>query len=168
MTKVRKLNVFTVSAIVIGMLSFALVFNSLTPSYSAKKEIVEEFSYELRDVSDVIFSNETVVEKSPTIDNNTINFRVNLKGKDDYFQFFFDILNASVRTGTVKDIKIIGLKNDDKVRISIIGIKKGDIIEGSRYIDNVKVAVECLEDNYDNNGNLQPLIEDISIIIEID
>ncbi len=168
MTKIGKVNIFAISAIVIGILSFALVFSNLTSSYSAKKEIVEDFSYELRDISDLIHSETTTINKEPKIENKKINFQVNFQGKGDYFQFFFDILNAGTRNGVVKDIKILGLENEDKVRVSIIGIEKGDIIEGSRYIDNIKVIVECVDDNYDAEGNIISVLENISIDIEID
>ena len=168
MTKIGKINLFAISAIVIGILSFALVFSNLTSSYSATKEIVEDFSYELRDISDVIHSETTTVVKEPKIENNKINFQVIFRGKGDYFQFFFDILNASSRSGIVKDIKIFGLENEDMVKVSIIGIKKDDIIEGSRYIDNIKVIVECVDDNYDALGNITSILENISIDIEIE
>ena len=168
MTKFNKVHIFAISSIALGIISFVLVFSNLTSSYSATMEIVEDFSYELRDVSDVIYSDLTTVESGPTIEDKMINFKITLNGKGSYFQFFFDILNASAREGVVKDIRIEGLENEDIVNISVIGIKKGDIIEGSRYIDNVKVVIECVDNNLDEAGNNLLIEENIKIVIDIE
>lgn len=162
-----KLNIFTMSSIIVTIISFVLGINRLTASYSATKVVVENFSYELRDVSDIIYSDRMIINNNPVIDNHSIQFKVAFTGKDDYYQFFFDLRNMAAIEGVVKDVRIEGLEKEDKVRISIIGIKKGDIIESSRYVDNIKVVVECLDDYYDDEGIHQPIIEDIKITIDV-
>ena len=163
--KIKKLIAFSM---ILAFLSVNICLHNLTSSYSAQKIVVEDFSFELRDFSDIIFSENTVVDEEPTAKKNSVEFKVSFAGEGDYFQFFFDLLNTSAKEGIIKDIKIVGLENEDNVRISIIGIEKNDIIESSRYIDNIKVVIECLKDKYDDEGFKQAIQEDVSIIIEIE
>lgn len=168
MNKHGKVKNYLIAAISIALLSVIIALSNLTDSYSAIKVVKEEFSYELRDVSDIISSENTIIGFEPVIEKNKVNFKVSFTGKGDYYQFFFDIRNTSAKEGYIKDIKIEGLENEEYVQISIIGIEKNDIIESSRYIDNIKVVMECLDDKYDEEGFKQAILEDISIIVEIE
>ena len=168
MEKHGKVKNYLIAAISIALLSVIICLSNLTDSYSAMKIIKEDFSFELRDVSDVVYSENTVIGLDPVIEKNKVKFKVSFAGEGDYYQFFFDIRNTSAKEGYIKDIKIEGLENEDNVRISIIGIEKDDIIESSRYIDNIKVVMECLDDKYDEEGFKQAILEDISIIVEIE
>lgn len=153
--------------IVTALLSVLFCVISSNKSYSAKM-VVEEWNIELREVSNVIKSNKTIINVDPSIDENKIKLNVSFNEKGDYVQFFFDLVNEGTIDGIIKDIKFEGIKNKDKVRVSLVGLQKGDIIKSGRYVDNIKVIVDYLESFVDEEGNLQPITEDINVVIEID
>ena len=72
MEKHGKVKNYLIAAISIALLSVIICLSNLTDSYSAMKIIKEDFSFELRDVSDVVYSENTVIGLDPVIEKNKV------------------------------------------------------------------------------------------------
>ncbi len=166
MNNYKKITSITGLAIIVALASVFLCLFGNKQSYSAKMIVEDEWKINLISISDLIYSADTKIEKDPSIKRNRINVEFSFSGKEDYVQFFFDVINEGTLDGYLKDIKIEGLKNKDDVRISVIGLGKDDIIESGRYVDNVKVVIERIPPL--NGEEVEPITENINIILDID
>ena len=165
MNNYKKITSITGLAIIVALASVFLCLFGNRQSYSAKMIVEDEWNINLINVSDIIYSPDTKMEKEPLINKNKINVEFSFSGKEDYIQFFFDVFNEGTVDGFLKDIKIEGLENKDDVRISVIGLGKDDIIESGRYVDNVKVVIERVAPI--EGEEVEPITEDVDIVLDI-
>ena len=165
MNNYKKITSITGLAIIVALTSVFLCLFGNKQSYSAKMIVEDEWNINLISISDIIYSQDTKMEREPLIEGNKINVEFSFSGKEDYIQFFFDVINKGTIDGYLKDIRIEGLENKDNVRISIIGLGKDDIIENGRYVDNVKVVIERIPPI--DGEEVTPIIENVDIILDI-
>ena len=167
MNKSKPMSALMVGAVLFAFVSVILCVTYNKGSYSANIIIEKKWDVQASNVSDVIYSQTTILDSDPVIADNIISLKATFSEIEDYVQFFFDIENKGNIDAIVKNIKVEGI-DKDKVQVSIVGLEKNDIINGERYIDNVKVIIECIKDNIDENGIKQPITQDINIVLDIE
>lgn len=172
MKRTNKVTILAISALLVTVCSLIMSFNSLDISNSLKgvaSPIKNIKNISLDNVSSIISNNENalLVIKEPKINDNIINYSVELNQVNSYAQFQFDICNNGSVDSKISDIKITDLKDMNQyVDITLEGLKIGDVVKAKSVLENIKVISKYRNQFLDENNIEQNVVLD-NVKIEI-
>lgn len=160
MSHAKKIRLFIILGIIVGIMSLGSSLMVLSVSYSSSGTAEVEnkvFLIELDKITNLYTDDETVkVLKNPKLKDNNFEYGVELQNVGSSTQFQFDIINKGDIAGKVSEIDIQGYNDyKDYIEIKVDGIEVGDIIEPGKVLKKINVYTSYKNPYYDENGNLK-------------
>lgn len=174
MSQTKKISLFIVLGLIVGIMSLGSSLAALRISYSSSEvaKIKEDsFIIELISPTRIYMDEDTgSVIKNPIITSNEIGYGLELKKINSGAQFQFDISNKGDLPGRVVNINIYGIEEyKDYIDINIEGINVGDVVESDKVIKKVNVRTTYFNPLYDESGLIKTIkLEDLKIEIEFE
>lgn len=170
----KKVNVLSVSVVIITICSLFSCFWALSPSFAGKSYAVKEsavWDVKFDSVSTIALENNSMSTlKEPNIVLNSVNYSMRLNKATGYGQFIFNIKNNGNIDVKVKEIVVTGIEGyEDNVTVKVDNLRIGDVIKSKTDLNNIKVITSYNKQYYDQN-NIEQVIDlkNINVTIELE